>query len=254
VAIAETLLKEFDQHCVEEKIELDAESFNSATLLEIATSCGVTLQTGKHYLCILGLRDSVQEAVAVVKEHKNHLESFSDPPPPLVNEKPDVEEVNKVTDMPSPPTEALAMNDGKITNKVCPTCGVCPFCSKCGHPVAFFYENDAFGFAKYVMDTNVPGNDASVPVGSIYVNSDYYGQQVIMGNDTSASVGSVYGNQDYYGQQMVWQQMPFVPPDFGMNGGVVDNSGQMAFMVPPPAQNVQVWCVPAPMMPAQCQS
>jgi hypothetical protein len=253
VAIADTLLKEFDQHCVEETIELDADSFSSASLLEIATSCGVTLQTGKHYLSILGLRDSVREAVAVVNERRNHLESLSDPPAPLVNEKPDMEEMS--TDGSHDSSASSAMNDSKITNKVCPTCGVCPFCAKCGHPVAFFYENDAFGFAKHaMMDNNVLGNDASAAGGSIYVSNEYYGQQVIMGNDTSALVGSIYGNSDYYGQQVMWQQMPFMPSDFGINGGVVDNSGQMAFMVPPNAQNVQVWCVPAPMMPAQCQS
>jgi hypothetical protein len=80
--------------------------------------------------------------------------------------------------------------------------------------------NDASGFAKYVV-----GNAPS-------------------------SLGSIYINSDYNTQQMAWQQMPFVPSDFTMGGGCVDNQHPMAFMVPN-AQNVPVCFVPATMMQAR---
>jgi hypothetical protein len=220
VATADALLKELDQHCMEETIKLDAESFNSVALQEIANSCGVTLQTGKDYICILGLRDSVRKAVATVNERREDLELLSDLPAPLAHERPVVKEFNKSPAPVPMPIPDVAKNDGKIKNKICPTCGACPFCASCGHPVAFFDENDASGFSKYAL-----GNTCTP---AVYINSDYNAQQM-------------------------WQQMPFMPQEFGMNGGVVDNSTQMAFMVPN-AQNVPVCFVPAQMMPARRQN
>jgi hypothetical protein len=219
VAIAQKLLKEMDQNCVSEVMEVSAESVNTTTLQSIAHSCSVTFQHENGRVCMLGMRDAVKKAAATLSQ------CLTDPdfvmelavPTPVVSD--DAQEVSpKVA-----PAQSLANappNRAKkdIARGVCPTCKACPFCQRCGHPTTFVDNADASGFA-----ANAAGNPRSYP------------------NKVDNDQMPPY----------MWQQMPFVrydgTPMSPVYGDQFNNMVPMVYTFPN-SQNQQVRFVPAQMM------
>jgi hypothetical protein len=223
VAIAEKLLKELDQRCVEEILALDTEYMNPTALQAVANSCGVTLQTENAYVCILGLRDSVKKAIHALKERGEDLVA------PIVKNDAEAKDTSKVTTPPRQITQItkdLPQIEKNMGKAVCPTCHACPFCAACGHPTAF-------------VDSN--GFPATGNPNLIYIIAD---PNVQAASET-------------------WSQIPYMPFDYCTNaGGAVENTTPMAFMmqmsqqaqpilVPHQAQQMPLCFVPAPMVPPQ---
>lgn len=231
VAIAEKLLNDLDQLCIEELLALDTDNINPTALQSVANSCGVTLQTEKTHVCVLGLRHNVKKALIALNEEMEDLLApiATNIVSPITKNVSEARNTTKVADFVHEVRKDLSQIDKNVGKSVCPTCKACPFCAACGHPVAFV---DANGFP------------ASGNPNMIYVIAD----------------------PNVQASSPTWAQTPFVPFDYGTNAaGGVENTAPMGFMMPLPQQTQQVvvsqqtqqmpLCfVPANMVPPQYHS
>mmetsp|Transcript_105731 Transcript_105731/g.166911 ORF Transcript_105731/g.166911 Transcript_105731/m.166911 type:complete len:372 (+) Transcript_105731:18-1133(+) len=226
VAKAEQLLNELDQNCVEEVVPMNVEPVQSEVWEAIANSCGVTLRMEKGYACILGLRDSVRKAVSHLQDQIEDMEFQSELSGPLMTHVGELKNTDKATEIVSGTPKAQPKTQKSVVRNQCPTCGACPFCASCGHPIAAF-DGHTQGFI-------------SDGVGNVSFHTHANTMYVKMDSNMTAASG-------------MWQQMPFMPYDGGTTGS--DCTTQMAFMMPSPmvqnGQNAQVCFVPATMMAAQ---
>jgi hypothetical protein len=125
IAIAEKLLKELDQECIEKTVPMKVGASTSPALQALAHSCGVTLQLEENQILVLGLQDSVNEAVKDLNRYLHDADFRSGLQ--LSAETAQENEVN-----------SIAFPSEKNTIKgECPTCGSCPFCASCGAPRTF---------------------------------------------------------------------------------------------------------------------
>lgn len=221
VAIAEKLLSELDQKCIEEVMKLSELELAVPDLQAIANQCGVTLrfEEEEDMVQILGIRDSVKKTLDTISQspkdasHRLRSELFPVAPIESAETKTGAKSAGATN---SASNVQSGSNDSVRT--VCPTCKACPFCPSCGHPTTFVDSAEPSGFA-----LPMPGsNGQAVP----YMNG-------------------------------MWRQMPFMPAE-GCNGqiavmngvpsgGAMENMVPMAFMMPG-SQNMQVCFVPAQMM------
>jgi len=211
-AIADRLLKELDQNCVEEVMKLSAESVNSTALQAIASTFGVTLWNEDNVVHILGLRESVKKTLVTLNQHVEDSDLCLELPA-SPTESADIKAGSKnagIAHSPSDSPPKSGTND--IMRFACPTCKACPFCPSCDHPTTFVDTDSPYGFAT---------DSQAAPF--------MWRQMPFM----------PYEGGNRQGQVCV---MPTV-----LGGGAGDNMIPMAFVMPG-SQNMQFCYVPAAIM------
>jgi hypothetical protein len=77
IVVAEKLLEDLENSCIEEEVELEGKSMTWFAMKALEVSCGVTLQLEEDRLIFLGMQDSVAKAI---KDLDRYLNSYLNDP------------------------------------------------------------------------------------------------------------------------------------------------------------------------------